>query len=150
MTHVTCRLTVKNRDQPRNPTLGNRVWSTFTFSYFPLELCPKLRTSLRHIVSISVVEMCAQPCKVRDTCSIVMTAQQKSRTATEDLFRGVRWTIYSSFNRFSTTKPDASLKFENVTISVSQPRFLTFSNFSEASGFVVKMLNLSEHYQAAS
>ena len=31
MTHVTCRLTVKNRDQPWNPTLGNRVWATFTF-----------------------------------------------------------------------------------------------------------------------
>ena len=28
MTHVTCRLTVKNRDQLRNPTLGNRVWAT--------------------------------------------------------------------------------------------------------------------------
>ena len=31
MTHVTCRLTAKNRDQLRNPTLGNRVWATFTF-----------------------------------------------------------------------------------------------------------------------
>jgi len=31
MTHVTCRLTAKNRDQFRNPTLGNRVWATFTF-----------------------------------------------------------------------------------------------------------------------
>ena len=29
MTHVTCRLTVKNRDQLRNPTLGNRVWAIF-------------------------------------------------------------------------------------------------------------------------
>jgi len=28
MTHVTCRLTAKNRDQLRNPTLGNRVWAT--------------------------------------------------------------------------------------------------------------------------
>ena len=37
MTHVTCRLTAKNRDQLRNPTLGNRVWATFTlFSYGPL------------------------------------------------------------------------------------------------------------------
>ena len=35
MTHVTCRLTAKNRDQLRNPTLGNRVWATFTF-YTPL------------------------------------------------------------------------------------------------------------------
>jgi len=31
MTHVTSRLTAKNRDQFRNPTLGSRVWATFTF-----------------------------------------------------------------------------------------------------------------------
>jgi len=31
MTHVICRLTAKNRDQLSNPTLGNRVWATFTF-----------------------------------------------------------------------------------------------------------------------
>ena len=35
MTHVTCRLTAKNRDQLRNPTLGNRVWATFTFAFLP-------------------------------------------------------------------------------------------------------------------
>ena len=29
MTHVTCRLTAKNRDQLRNPALCNRVWATF-------------------------------------------------------------------------------------------------------------------------
>ena len=34
MTHVTCRLTAKNRDQLRNPTLGNREWATFTFFTF--------------------------------------------------------------------------------------------------------------------
>ena len=32
MTHVACRLTAKNRDQLRNPTLGNRVWASFTFT----------------------------------------------------------------------------------------------------------------------
>jgi len=31
VTYVTCRLTARNRDQLRNPTLGNRVWATFTF-----------------------------------------------------------------------------------------------------------------------
>jgi len=31
MTHATGRLTAKNRDQLGNPTLGNRVWATFTF-----------------------------------------------------------------------------------------------------------------------
>jgi len=35
MTHVTCRLTAKNRDQLRNPTLGNRVRATFTFFTLP-------------------------------------------------------------------------------------------------------------------
>jgi len=29
MTHITCRLTAKNREQLRNPMLGNRVWATF-------------------------------------------------------------------------------------------------------------------------
>jgi len=32
MTHVTCRLTAKNWDHLRNPTLGSRVWATFTVS----------------------------------------------------------------------------------------------------------------------
>ena len=31
MTHVTCRLATKNRDQLRNPTLGNLVRAIFTF-----------------------------------------------------------------------------------------------------------------------
>jgi len=31
MTHVTCRLTAKNRDQLQNPTLDNPVRATFTF-----------------------------------------------------------------------------------------------------------------------
>jgi len=33
MTPVTCRLTAKNRDQLRNPTLGNRVRSIFTLPF---------------------------------------------------------------------------------------------------------------------
>ena len=37
MTHVTCRLTAKNRDQLRNPTLGNRVWATF-FTFIAIVL----------------------------------------------------------------------------------------------------------------
>jgi len=36
VTHVTWKLTAKNRDQLRNPTLGNRrVWATFTFVFNP-------------------------------------------------------------------------------------------------------------------
>ena len=42
MIHVTCRLTAKNQDQLQNPTLGNRVWATFTFFSY-LELCTELK-----------------------------------------------------------------------------------------------------------
>ena len=31
MTHVTCRLTAENRDQLRNPTLGNRITFSLPF-----------------------------------------------------------------------------------------------------------------------
>jgi len=31
LTSPACRLTAKNRDQLRNPMLGNQVWATFTF-----------------------------------------------------------------------------------------------------------------------
>ena len=31
MTHITCRLTAKNRNQLLNPTLGDRVWATFFY-----------------------------------------------------------------------------------------------------------------------
>ena len=35
MTYVTYRLTAKNRDQLRNPTLGNRVWATVLIKKIP-------------------------------------------------------------------------------------------------------------------
>jgi len=40
MTHVTCRLTAKNRHLLRNPTLGNRVWARCkaTFTFFTLRV----------------------------------------------------------------------------------------------------------------
>ena len=44
MTHVTCRLTANNRDQLRNPVLGNRVWDTFLqygHSHVLLLLCTR-------------------------------------------------------------------------------------------------------------
>ena len=31
MTHVTCRLTAKNRNQLQSPTLGNQVRATFIY-----------------------------------------------------------------------------------------------------------------------
>jgi len=38
MTHVTCRLTAKNWDQLRNPTLGSQVRATFNCNQFMLNI----------------------------------------------------------------------------------------------------------------
>ena len=46
MIHVTCRLTAKNRDQLRNPALGNRIWATFTFFVYICTLCTPRRRSV--------------------------------------------------------------------------------------------------------
>ena len=58
MTHVTCRLTAKNRDQLRNPTLGNRVWATFTFiatrQRRALKVTPQVATGAESAVYVAV------------------------------------------------------------------------------------------------
>ena len=51
MTHVTCRLTAKNRDQLRNPALGNRVWATFAF-YLVTNFCNRLAFFAGHAGSL--------------------------------------------------------------------------------------------------
>ena len=55
MTHVTCRLTAKNRDQLRNPTLGNRVRSPFTLTF----ICRCRKAS--SVTSASLCAMCQPP-----------------------------------------------------------------------------------------
>ena len=49
MSHVTCRLTTKNRYQLRNPTLGNRVWATCTFFTSSILICLKHRIRSRSL-----------------------------------------------------------------------------------------------------
>ena len=54
MTHVICRLTAKNWDQLRNPTLGNRVWAVF-LSYrivCPGVRCPTDRTDTTDRITV--------------------------------------------------------------------------------------------------
>ena len=82
MTHVTCRLTAKNRDQLRNPTLGNRVWATFIFYIF---ICPSLVVSflllkMRHVLlaannDIYIVNLIFS---LQDSCSPVAIAGTSS------------------------------------------------------------------------
>jgi len=48
MTHVTCRLTAKNRDQLRNPTLGNRV---YTFLRYIFKVPETVATTAERIIT---------------------------------------------------------------------------------------------------
>ena len=49
MTHVTCRLTARNRDQLRNPAPGNRVSATFyTLSWSPVGMRMGINLSTPH------------------------------------------------------------------------------------------------------
>jgi len=56
MTHVTCRLTAKNRDQLRNPMLGNRVWAIFTFfTQSPEEIWRAILFCPLHLQTVATV-----------------------------------------------------------------------------------------------
>ena len=49
MTHVTCRLTAKNRHQLLNSALSNRVWATFTFIRYSTELIVSQADRAHHV-----------------------------------------------------------------------------------------------------
>ena len=58
MTHVTCRLTAKNRSRLRNPTLGNRVWATFLAHRLCVSAC-LCRVMRQTVCTLSNTEKCA-------------------------------------------------------------------------------------------
>ena len=64
MTHITYRLTANNRDQLRNPTLGNRVWANFTFYISPV-------------------------CRLDNCSSVVATAVERGLTPKQSLLRQI-------------------------------------------------------------
>ena len=61
MTHVTCRLTAENRNQLRNPTLGNRVWVTFTFLHTVVDIRRRPRSGTAPLVGQS--DAVSNPCR---------------------------------------------------------------------------------------
>jgi len=69
MTHVACRLTAKNRDQLRDPTLGNRVWASFSFfnwkstqdAVFACAGQPSMKLPWRRIIQCSTEDAAMTP-----------------------------------------------------------------------------------------
>jgi len=45
ITYLACRLSAKNRNQPRNHTLDNRMWAIVTFYTHRADFCAFLRLS---------------------------------------------------------------------------------------------------------
>ena len=83
MTHVTCRLTAKNRDHLRNPTLGDRVWTTF------LQKDLSVITRIAH--ALSVLKRCCVRPSVRLSQG-QRARQQQSRAAAGDARRRLHTT----------------------------------------------------------
>ena len=78
MTHVTCRLTAKNRDQLRNPTLGTRVRVTFTF-LGPMRVCNPNDTSIG-------LAGCAGLTAVPNTRTDTETTERATRVAMDRIY----------------------------------------------------------------
>ena len=55
VTRIICRLTAKNWDQLRNPTLCNRVWATCTFSMNTVCMYGTLQCSEYDLPNLSVL-----------------------------------------------------------------------------------------------
>ena len=100
MTHITCRLTAKNRDQLRNPTLGNRVWATFTFFQSTVEYI--LRVELLLLLQVSrsrsdASDVVARISHWRSAEPLFPRAHESlSLLVTERRGRGGRVVVYSS------------------------------------------------------
>ena len=101
MTHVTCRLTAKNRDQLRNPTLGNRVWATFDLL---LHTCTHLLKKLAYFAQVqrvarAVVEYINSQLKVyKNSCATlrleaVLNAGVTNRTTAVTAEKHVYYTL---------------------------------------------------------
>ena len=72
MTHVTCRLTAKNRDQLQNhPTLSNRVWATFTFFTCSYSALCDVERAVKRVYVHACVRACV--CDVDFAVSLVIT-----------------------------------------------------------------------------
>ena len=121
MTHVTCRLTAKNRDQLQNPMLGNRVWATFTFFTWA---CPDLPTvdfstdSLGHNAASGY-------------CSIVLSLTRRPVMSVSEahssrlLVQTLRSTHHVHGNRLSVhwLQLDKHSRHRNVIQTVEAPRW---------------------------
>jgi len=74
MTRVTCRLTAKNWDQLRNPTLGSCARAVFTF----LSLYRRLRGCLQTVLMSQVRRLCQENAWLRDELADTQQRLQQS------------------------------------------------------------------------
>ena len=56
MTHITCRLTAKNRDQLRNPTIGNLHLPLYLLSIFLFDTTSAQNPQKSHLLRIISVQ----------------------------------------------------------------------------------------------
>ena len=80
MTHVNCRLTAKNRDQLRNPTLGNRAWVTFTFYLLPCRCCAIAVGPKQQVCFAAIDQYCQHRAPSSKPAACCCSSQQTGQT----------------------------------------------------------------------
>jgi len=120
VTHVTCRLTAKNRDQLRNPALGNRVWASFTF----LEtLTEALDVKFSADRAYAVLPGLPQPCDQqtdRQTDHATRVAIDRAHSRDTDRSTGCR--VLGGQGRCRSHGPAAAAGVDRVLPAVRPPR----------------------------
>jgi len=86
MTHVTCRLSAKNRHQLRNPTLGNRVWATFTFFYHAIKWFSEAYTQTDPLGGSTDAWLCVCGVIADDCFQLGKVAYNN-----EDFYHAIKW-----------------------------------------------------------
>ena len=87
MTHVNCRLTAKNRDQLRNPTLGNRAWVTFTFYLLPCRCCAIAAGPKQQVCFAAIDQYCQHRALSSKPAACCCSGQQTRQTDTVPFHR---------------------------------------------------------------
>ena len=125
MTHVTCRLTAENRNQLRNPTLDNRVWTTFTFSTFRASQHRRLRAYYNR-------RRFPKPKQLSLETQRRQTVDQRVGRSIWNLVRntGISWTDDRARESMPWHRPTSGLELSSV--NPSGPSTLFHSNSSNS------------------
>jgi len=118
MIHVTCRLTAKNRDQLRNPTLGNRVWATFyqfithsSITHIFFQTCQHIMSIAQTLTLLNLTDVICLCCSLHDCLFLRLSSTQCGNTGPCVVTNPLRTRGHSPrFYTFAPGRPQAGAR----------------------------------------